>query len=153
MSDQKDKTFLSPNDMPIRRAPELSGDDNSFPMMNGPQRAAGQLPGRQKIPLEPGHSPMDWSKLKTSQDMRGGASELRRITLSELSEHNKRDDLWMSLQGKVYNVTHYVKFHPGGQEQLMRGAGKDATSLFFSVHPWVNADRILDKCHIGFLVS
>ena len=35
--------------------------------------------------------------------------------------------------GIVYNVTKYVSFHPGGEEELMRGVGKDATKLFLEV--------------------
>ena len=32
--------------------------------------------------------------------------------------------------GVVYNITPYFKFHPGGKEELMEGAGKDCTLLF-----------------------
>ena len=35
--------------------------------------------------------------------------------------------------GRVYNVTPYMEFHPGGEDELMRGAGKDGTSLFDEV--------------------
>lgn len=31
----------------------------------------------------------------------------------------------------------------------MRGAGKDATSLFDSVHAWVNYEQLLSKCLVG----
>ena len=37
--------------------------------------------------------------------------------------------------GKVYNMTPYMKFHPGGVDELMRGAGKDCTILFNEVRP------------------
>lgn len=36
-----------------------------------------------------------------------------------------------------------------GPEELMRGAGIDATELFDKVHPWVNYDSLLAKCLIG----
>jgi cytochrome-b5 reductase len=39
------------------------------------------------------------------------------------------------LAGKVYNMTPYMKFHPGGVDELMRGAGKDCTILFNEVRP------------------
>ena len=35
--------------------------------------------------------------------------------------------------GKVYNVTAYMEYHPGGIPELMRGAGKDATVFFDEV--------------------
>lgn len=30
-------------------------------------------------------------------------------------------------------MTPYMEFHPGGEEELMRGVGKDATDLFIQV--------------------
>uniref|UniRef100_A0A336MWD8 CSON007285 protein n=1 Tax=Culicoides sonorensis TaxID=179676 RepID=A0A336MWD8_CULSO len=42
-----------------------------------------------------------------------------------------------------------MDFHPGGGEELMRGAGKDATKLFDSVHAWVNYEQLLSKCLVG----
>lgn len=30
----------------------------------------------------------------------------------------------------VYNITPYLPFHPGGEEDLMRVAGRDGTRLF-----------------------
>lgn len=37
------------------------------------------------------------------------------------------------LSGRVYNVTHYMDFHPGGYAELMRGVGQDGTDLFNQV--------------------
>lgn len=42
-----------------------------------------------------------------------------------------------------------MEYHPGGAEQLMRGAGKDATSLFDEYHAWVNIEQLLAKCFVG----
>ncbi|KAI8895073.1 cytochrome b5 reductase 4 [Globomyces pollinis-pini] len=97
---------------------------------------------------------MDWAKLKSSNaDLTQGRTKLARFTLEELSLHNKKDDMWMAYQGKVYNVTPYVNFHPGGTGQLLRGAGKDATDLIRKIHPWVNIDMMLDKCCIGYFTK
>lgn len=58
-------------------------------------------------------------------------------------------------QGKVYNLTPYMKFHPGGVDQLMRGAGKDKEGerLFNEIHPWVSWENMLGECLVGILVS
>lgn len=56
-------------------------------------------------------------------------TQLSRITREELARHKKKDDCWSAFGGKVYNITPYLKFHPGGVSELMRVAGKDGQSL------------------------
>ncbi|GME69408.1 unnamed protein product [[Candida] boidinii] len=75
-----------------------------------------------------------------------------RITKDELSKHNKLDDFWVCIDRKVYDLTSYLDFHPGGVEILKAVAGKDGTALFNKYHRWVSAERILDGCMLGFLV-
>lgn len=62
-----------------------------------------------------------------SCDSQGGVRQLGRITMDELAQHNTKEDCWQAYGGKVYNVTPYLKFHPGGIPQLMKAAGKDGT--------------------------
>ncbi|KAJ1956376.1 hypothetical protein EC988_001380 [Linderina pennispora] len=125
----------------------------NFPARNSPQLAASTTAGRvrHKVALAPGHSPMDWARLKSSGEDLRGVQQLRRLTMEEVAKHNKRDDCWMVIYGKVYNVTRYMNFHPGGRGQLMRAAGKDGSKLFAETHSWVNVDMILDQCLVGFL--
>ena len=91
-----------------------------------------------------------------------------RIPPSILKQHSKRDDAWTAINGKVYNITAYLPFHPGGVSELMRAAGRDGTKLFglyivklkknrshfltATTHGWVNVDFMLDACLVGFLV-
>ncbi|MBD3839806.1 MAG: hypothetical protein IE878_05410 [Epsilonproteobacteria bacterium] len=49
----------------------------------------------------------------------------------EISNHNSKEDCWISVNGKTYDVTEYVNNHPGG-EAILEGCGKDATELFFT---------------------
>lgn len=55
---------------------------------------------------------------------------LKPYTVEEVKLHNKENDLWTILDGKVFNLTLYFDYHPGGAKKLMLGAGKDCTSLF-----------------------
>ena len=36
-----------------------------------------------------------------------------------------------------------MDYHPGGWDELMKGAGIDATDLFNEVHRWVNYESML----------
>ena len=56
-------------------------------------------------------------------------SQLKYYTLEEVSKHNSEKDIWMVINGIIYDVSVYKSYHPGGLEKIMMGAGKDATSL------------------------
>lgn len=45
-------------------------------------------------------------------------------TLDTLKQHGTRDDLWLLLHDKVYNVTKFLDEHPGGDEVLLEEAGE-----------------------------
>jgi cytochrome b involved in lipid metabolism len=62
--------------------------------------------------------------------MTQGVPQLGRYTLEDIRQHRTPDDAWTAIQGKVYNMTPYLKFHPGGVKDLMRCAGRDGTKLF-----------------------
>lgn len=110
--------------------------------------ATGSL--RNKVALKPGHSLMGWIRLaSTAKNLSGTNGKIIEVTPDELEKHNKEDDCWVALKGNVYNVTTYLQYHPGGVEELMRGAGRDATELFNEVHRWVNYESILAKCLVG----
>ncbi|KAK4694965.1 hypothetical protein P7C71_g2692, partial [Lecanoromycetidae sp. Uapishka_2] len=116
-----------------------------------------------KVLLDPGHSPLDWAHLianpPSSTFLRGKdvPPNLIRVPPSLLKYHSGRKgkDAWGVWQGKVYNLTPYMKFHPGGVDQLMRGAGKEkeGEKLFNEVHPWVSWENMLGECLIGILVG
>lgn len=77
----------------------------------------------------------------------------RSYTIEEVAKHNTSEDVWMAIRGKVYNLTAYLPLHPGNAKQLMRGAGKDATKLFDSIHSWVSIDAIVGCCFVGNLIG
>ena len=57
-------------------------------------------------------------------------SEVKVITWDELMKHNKRNDCWILIEGKVFDVTTYLAEHPGGDDILVRNSGRDATEGF-----------------------
>ena len=139
----------------LRRPPNrsLAPTASSLPPSSCPSK---------KVLLAPGHSPLDWAHLVTnppSSSFFRGASvppHLIRVPPSLLKYHNGRKgkDAWGVWQGKVYNMTPYMDFHPGGVDQLMRGAGKEgAEKLFLEIHPWVSWESMLGECLVGVLVS
>lgn len=70
--------------------------------------------------------------------------ERKRITLEDLKGHNKPGDLWISIQGKVYDVSAWAEIHPGGAGPLLTMAGQEVTDAFIAYHPgsaWQHLDR------------
>ncbi|XP_018412128.1 PREDICTED: cytochrome b5 reductase 4 [Nanorana parkeri] len=120
----------------------------SFPVPNSQQRVSAG--GRNKTPLKPGRSLMDWVRVKSSsKDLTGLRGRLIEVTEEELAKHNKKSDCWICIRGLVYNVTPYMEYHPGGEEELMKAAGADGTQLFDEVHRWVNYESMLKECLVG----
>ncbi|PKI62938.1 hypothetical protein CRG98_016577 [Punica granatum] len=118
-------------------------------------KAGGKKPAaRAKVPFEKGYSQMDWLKLtRMHPDLAGlkGQSNRRLISMNEVKEHRMEGSMWTVLKGRVYNLSPYMKFHPGGVDILMKAVGKDCTSLFNKYHAWVNAEFLLEKCLVGIL--
>ncbi|KAJ5550896.1 hypothetical protein N7535_001166 [Penicillium sp. DV-2018c] len=112
-----------------------------------------------RVVLAPGFSPLDWAQLAANpkNNLRGEGLPpgLLRVTPSMLKEQHGRKgrDAWTSYHGKVYNISPYAPYHPGGKGELLRGAGKDSAQLFQEIHPWVNWEGILGECLVGILVS
>ncbi|CAD8101256.1 unnamed protein product [Paramecium sonneborni] len=85
------------------------------------------------------------------QQTRKNRPPFKNYTAEEVSKHNKPGDVWTVLNGKVYDISLYLDYHPGGVEKLMLGAGKDCTKLFNQFHSWVNGHAFLEQDYIGNL--
>lgn len=51
------------------------------------------------------------------------------FTMDEVAQHTSSDDCWMVINGNVYDVSSYVRNHPGGND-ILKGCGKEATDMF-----------------------
>lgn len=69
----------------------------------------------------------------------------------EISKHTTHDDVWVVINGKVYNVSSYIDEHPGGEEVILDVAGTDATEAFEDIGHSDEAHEILARLQIGIL--
>ena len=51
----------------------------------------------------------------------------KNYTRAEVSLHNKREDLWIIVYGRVYDVTDWAPKHPGGKRIIQHYGGEDAS--------------------------
>jgi predicted heme/steroid binding protein len=54
-------------------------------------------------------------------------------TWEEIKKHNIEGDLWIAIDGYVYDVSLFAKDHPGGVRVMLSQAGKDASKAFAKV--------------------
>ncbi|KAJ5355023.1 cytochrome b5 reductase [Penicillium cataractarum] len=80
-------------------------------------------------------------------------SLFKEYTPEDLALHKTKTDLWIAVHGKVYDVTNYVRDHPGGADALYDVAGTDATAAYEDVGHSEDADEILKTYLIGTLQS
>nr|ODN93938.1 L-mandelate dehydrogenase [Cryptococcus depauperatus CBS 7841] len=71
------------------------------------------------------------------------------ISFEEVQKHNKPDDCWVVIDGKIYDVTEFLENHPGGPEIIIANAGKDATQIFKPVHPSDALNMLEPSQHMG----
>ena len=76
---------------------------------------------------------------------------LEMISLEEVGRHNSREDGWMVIYDKVYDITEFLDEHPGGEEVLMEYLGYDATMAFRAVGHSRAAVKMLEKYLLGIL--
>ncbi|KAL7569208.1 hypothetical protein ACA910_016766 [Epithemia clementina (nom. ined.)] len=95
----------------------------------------------------------DWNRLvQVSKDLAQRRGQpIRRIRWDEIRKHNSLHDGWIVLNKKVYFISPYMAYHPGGERILKPVLGKDATVLFEKYHRWVNEEPLIGKLLLGYL--
>lgn len=71
----------------------------------------------------------------------------------QIARHDRPEDCWIVVRGKVYDVTRYIPSHPASRQTITDQCGKDSTSAFetknlgraHSDHAW----KLLDAYRIG----
>ena len=79
-----------------------------------------------------------------------GKSE-KLVSAATVQSHSSRDDCWIVVEGKVYDMSRYAPEHPGGNI-IYAYAGRDATEAYLEVHePTLIKSTLKPKEHIGQL--
>ncbi len=55
---------------------------------------------------------------------------MRHLDMGELSLHSTPSDCWLLIDGKVYDITPYIRSHPGGASMITMNCGKDASAAY-----------------------
>jgi cytochrome b involved in lipid metabolism len=83
----------------------------------------------QKQNTQPTDKPSTTQQQATPNEQATGTATTQKYTMEEVAKHSTKEDCWLLISGKVYDVTKNIGVHPGG-EAILQGCGKDATTLF-----------------------
>ena len=79
-------------------------------------------------------------------------TNIKRYSRSEVLLHNKKESCWIIIENEVYDLTDFIKKHPGGSNIILSRAGEDATSYFKMKHGLSDAvNKMLKAYKIGEL--
>lgn len=56
------------------------------------------------------------------------------LTLAEVSKRNTQSECWVVIDGGVYDLTDWIRKHPGGAGSISSLCGSDGTAQFTSKH-------------------
>eukprot|EP00759_Apiculatamorpha_spiralis_P036424 PhF_6_TR36550/c1_g1_i1/m.53928 len=76
----------------------------------------------------------------------------RMYSPQDIAKHNTKNDLWVVVDGIVYDVTLFSMYHPGGKSLLLNSAGKDVTAEYNRAHAWVEHETILKSYIVGSML-
>jgi len=93
---------------------------------------------------------MSGGNKKTKKNNIAKTNKTKEYTLEEVAKHNTKSDAWIIINGKVANITKWIPKHPGG-DIIMKGVGKDATTLFNSIGHDDYAKKMFKKYQIGII--
>ena len=95
--------------------------------------------------------------VETICDIQKGGSSIKKYSINDISKHNTKNDFWCYYRNNVYNLTEFVKNHPGGSI-ILKSAGKDLEQVWSEYgYEWHNNNNnvlnILKKYKIGELIE
>ncbi|KAG7644542.1 Cytochrome b5-like heme/steroid binding domain [Arabidopsis suecica] len=71
------------------------------------------------------------------------------ISFHDVAKHKCKNDCWILIHGKVYDISTFMDEHPGGDNVLLAVTGKDASIDFEDVNHSKDARELMKKYCIG----
>ncbi|KAK0386311.1 hypothetical protein NLU13_6148 [Sarocladium strictum] len=110
-------------------------------------------------PVEPGTGEGGWMKPSVINQIEAAKREAgtpqKQFTREEIEKHDKEDDCWIVVDGKVYDATSVMAWHPGGKAPIMAHAGRvhqETSDEFWSIHDGYASDK-LKECLLGIVTD
>ena len=103
---------------------EVRGD-----VVRGPAPSQSAAPSAPSQPAAPSQSATPSKSPAASQSSSGPT-----FTLAEVKKNNNDKNCWTIVDENVYNLTTWIKSHPGGENAILSLCGVDGTSAFKSKH-------------------
>lgn len=92
-------------------------------------------------PVEPGTGDQGWMnpspELQIADAKQAANTPRKQFTREEIEKHDDGQSCWLVVDGKVYDATSVLDWHPGGPAAILGHAGKvhqDTTDEFASIH-------------------
>jgi len=85
----------------------------------------------------------------------GGATLIKKhFTRAEIAKRDeKKEEAWMIVNDKVYNLDKFAKHHPGGAYVLRNIKNSDVTEQFYSIHTEKTIKRLERGIYSGYVVG
>ena len=87
---------------------------------------------------------VDWNWDFWKDDDNNDKKHTSEFTFEDIRQHRFIHDGWVAIHGKVYDLTSFIKRHPGGRV-IQTALGRDGTALFETHHNLVNDISMIHK--------
>ena len=77
---------------------------------------------------------------------------MNQYTTEEIKKHNTKNDCWIIINHKVYDVSQFLSIHPGGESIILTVGGCDATAYFDELHRPEVLQEVGDDYIIGEVI-
>ena len=82
----------------------------------------------------PAAAPAAATAAPTADSPAAAPKPLPQYTMEEVAKHCTREDAWVIIDERVYDVSSFIDRHPGGVGPILNLAGKDCTDVFSNYH-------------------